>query len=425
MKRKAKAVSVLLVISTMLVLFSGCSTYDNFKEAFIDKKTKTEDTIKIGVYEPLTGNDSEAGLAEVEGIELANRLYPEVLGKKIELVYADNKSDLDAAETAIVDLLKKNPLVVLGSYGNIYSLVANGYMEQVKVPGIAITNTNPLVTSNSPYYFRVCFVEAYQGEALARYANDELKQKTTAILIPEEEDQASVLANAYREKFEELTGNQDAIVAYETYKSGQNSFEKQLQTIQNKQATTVFITGKTGDITAIVNQAARMNLNLTFLGDSALDTKEFMNAANGYITGRVAFSDLYNTDETITATSQQFMDAYEREYGGKKDAEARTSAALGFDAYLLARQAIEKAGAGCTGEDVKAMLMETEGFPGASGEITLTETGDPMKPVVINTFENNEVVPICTISPFDEKQGQEESKNAKDTGQEENNGTEN
>lgn len=413
MKKRKKVVRTLILMCIAALFLSGCTTFNNFKEAFIDKKTETEETIKIGVYEPMSGSDSEGGLEEIDGIALANKLYPTVQGKRVELIYADNKSDLDVAETAIVDLLKKNPLVILGSYGNIYSLVAHQYLEEVKVPGIAVTNTNPLVTSNNPYYFRVCFVESYQGEALARYTFENLKQKKTAILIPEGHDQAAVLANAYRDKFEALTKNQDAIEAYETYPAGQDSFLKQLKAIDKTKANTVFIAGELRDVKHIVEQAAELGLDLTFLGDNTLGDKEFIEIAEGYRTGKVAFSDLYNAEETITETSRKFQLAYEKEYGVHNDANARSSAALGFDAYLLALQAIEKAGAGCTGTDVRNMLAATEKFPGASGEITFTETGDPRKSVVINTISNHGIVPVCTIDPFAVKKGSGESKDKK------------
>ena len=119
MKMTRRWIAGLLTAAVCCLALSGCTTFDNFKEAFINKDSQADDTIRIGVYEPMSGSDEEGGRLEVEGIELANELYPEVLGKKVELVYADNKSDMDSEETAMSDLIKKQPLVVLGSYGNI------------------------------------------------------------------------------------------------------------------------------------------------------------------------------------------------------------------------------------------------------------------------------------------------------------------
>lgn len=427
MKKRKKVGTVLILLCMMCasaLFLSGCTTFDNFKATFIDKKTKTSDTIKIGVYEPMTGSDSEGGLEEIDGITLANKLRPTVLGKKVELVFADNKSDLDAAETGIVDLIKKKPLAVLGSYGNIYSLAANQYLEAAEIPGIAITNTNPLVTGNNPYYFRVCFAESYQAEALAKYAFGRLGQRRTAVMVPEDDDQAAVMAYAYRDKFGELTKDPDSLAAYETYTPGEKNFLNHLKALGRSKAKTVFLAGATADVCRILQQAGRMNLNLTFLGDSTWGSKEFINAAGGHRSaGKIAFSHLYNTQEAVTETSQKFLNAYEWEYGNKKDADARTSAALGFDAYLLALQAIEKAGAGCTGTEVRDMLAATKNFQGASGEITFTKSGDPRKSVVISTIAKGKTVPICTIDPF-EKKGSKKSQK-KNTQEDNNNGTEN
>ena len=73
-----------------------------------------EDTIKIGIFEPMTGATAAGGSMEKEGFDLANELYPDVLGKKIELVYGDNKSDRAEATLAAQSLVDKGVVAVLG-----------------------------------------------------------------------------------------------------------------------------------------------------------------------------------------------------------------------------------------------------------------------------------------------------------------------
>ena len=423
MKMTRRWIAGLLTAAVCCLALSGCTTFDNFKEAFINKDSQADDTIRIGVYEPMSGSDEEGGRLEVEGIELANELYPEVLGKKVELVYADNKSDMDSAETAMADLMKKQPLVVLGSYGNIYSLIASHYLEEAKVPGIAITNTNPLVTSNHPYYFRVCFVESYQGEALARYVYEERNEKTSGIMVPENNDQAVSMASTFKDKMVELTGDDQAITVYQTFESGAEDFSAQLQAIKDSGVNTVFLAGDMTDAVNVLKQAKKMNLdNVTFLGDSTWESDEFRELAGNGITNNVAFSTLYTDEETVTETSQEFLDAYEEKYG-KESADAAT--ALGFDAYLIAIQAIERAGENCTGETVREALAQTENFQGASGEITFDSIGDPKKSVVINTFENQKITSICTIAPDEPEQQSDKSKKQEKKKEEKKNGTEN
>lgn len=399
---KIKRVIAIVMIGLLTLSISGCATFDNFKDAFIDKNTDDDDVIRIGIYEPVTGADSEAASAEIEGIKLAHKLYPKVLGKEVELVYADNNSDIDAAETAIADLMKKKPLVVLGSYGSIYSLVASKYLKAAGIPGISITNTNPLVTSNNPYYFRVCPVETYQGEALARYVFKALNQKKTAIMIPKDSEQATAIASAYRDKFEAITKNEDALAAYEEYKPGDKVFVDQLQSIKKSGTKTVFLTGELDDVTLILQQAERMKLKVFFLGDSNWASEEFTKQANRYKINKIVFSTLYNENQTVTPMAEKFLAAY----GSDHDTETVEAAALGFDAYLIARNAIEKAGAGSSSKQIKEAISKTKDFSGASGKITFTPIGDPEKTVVINTIKNNQLKPIYRIDPVKKKPDQ-------------------
>lgn len=400
MRKSKRFIAGILMAGLFSLSFTGCTTFDNFKEAFINKNAQQDDTIRIGVYEPMSGADKDGGALEVQGIELANQLYPTVLGKKVELVYADNRSDINAAETVMADLMKKRPLVVLGSYGSIYSLVANAHIEAAETPAIAMTNTNPLVTKNHPYYFRVCFVDTYQGVALARYVCEQLQQTKTGILLPEDDDQAIAMASAFKEKMVESTGDEDAIAVYQKFKSKDEDFSQQLQAITDSGVSTVFLPGDTGDAANILKQARKMGMSqVTFLGGNGWGSDEFMDKAGKYVSGNIAFSTLYTEDEAVTATSRELSDAYKKKYGGEKTLEAAT--ALGFDAYLLTLHAIESAGAGAAGAQVRDALAATENFQGASGDITFDNYGDPQKSVVINTINNEKINPICTIEPYE------------------------
>ena len=125
MKKCFKVTTAVSLLIIMALSFTGCTTFDNFKAAFIDKPQKETVKIQVGVLEPVTGVDSQAAEDEIRGIQLANKVHPNVKGKMISLVFADNKSDIDATETAVQTLIAKEPLVILGSYGNIYSLAAS------------------------------------------------------------------------------------------------------------------------------------------------------------------------------------------------------------------------------------------------------------------------------------------------------------
>lgn len=433
MKYRTKILAAILAAGLFSLSLAGCTTLNNFKAAFIDKNPQSGDTIKIGVYEPLSGADEESGKLEVKGIELANELYPDVLGKKVELIYTDNRSDIDAADTAMADLMKKQPLAVLGSYGSIYSLVANAHIEAAGVPAIAMTNINPLVTKNHPYYFRVCFVDSYQGVALARYVYEEMKQEQAALLVPENDDQAIAMASTFKDKLAELTESSEAIPVYQKFKSGDKDFSEQLRAIEESQVRTVFVTGDNIDALRILRQAEKMGIrDITFLGDSDWAADDFVKTAGKYAMNSVAFATLYSENEAVTERSQEFLRAYSSKYDSEDSPDAAT--ALGFDAYLILLQAIEAAGQGADGSAVRDALNQITDFEGASGKISFDNVGDPKKSVVINTVINETISPICTIDPQEPekpakkaKQEKQSDKKEKSKSKKENkeNGTEN
>lgn len=396
MNRAKRIIACIMTVMLVTVSLSGCTTFDNFKKAFLNKNPDNDAQIKIGIYEPMSGADKEAGEAEVKGIELAHSLYPELNGAQVELLYADNKSDINAAETAMADLMKKQPKAVLGSYGNIYSLIAGPHLETAEVPGIAITNTNPLVTKNNKYYFRVSTVETYQAAAMARYVYEELDQKKAGVLIPEDNEQALAMASTFENKLEDLTDSREAIKVYEYYTAGSVDYAAQLQAIKDSKVKSVYLCGDFEDIACILEAAGNMDLNVVFLGDSTWGTEEFISIAGDYAYKNVAFSTMYTEEEFITDRSEEFLAAYAEAYDGETPDPA---SALAFDAYLILLEAFERAGVDCTGAELQEALMETTKFQGASGEITFNNYGDPKKSVVINTIDNGKISSLCVIEP--------------------------
>ena len=396
--KKYRVTAVLAVMVMTMLTLSGCTTFDNFKKAFIETNDDTDSTVQIGIYEPTSGADSEAAKAEIEGIELAHELYPNIGGKAVELVYSDNASDIYAAETAATDLVSKKPAVILGSYGSVYSLVAGDIIYDAKIPAIAMTNTNPLVTKNNPYYFRVCYVDSNQGDILARYVLEDKKEKTAGVLVPEDDDAALAMTTAFTDRIKTQTGNEDAIVAYEQYKTGDEDFKDQLDEIQQSGVKSVLLPGEMADSAKILKQADEMGLDVLFLGDSDWSTEEFQKLYSGSQNGNnMAFINFFTSDETTTKESETFLKAYHDKYGS--DSEPDNNVALGFDAYVVAIKAIDKVDGDITGENVKQVLSGQYAFKGATGEIKFNNVGDPIKTAYISTWQNGKMETICTVEP--------------------------
>ena len=395
--RKIAAVAVTAVLT--VTMLTGCTTFNNFKEAFLQQKKSSDVTIQIGIYEPMSGADSDAAKAEIKGIELAHEVYPNIGGKIVELVYSDNSSDIDAAETAINNLISKKPDIILGSYGSVYSMIAGKPVNDAKIPAIAITNDNPLVTKNYPYYFRVCYVDSNQGDLLAKYVLEQKQETTAGVLIPNNDDVAMAMATTFVDRIEAETENEDAITAYETYKPGQKDFTKPLKAIQESGVKSVLLPGDSADSANIINQAADMGMDAMFLGSTDWSSKEFRSELSSSVSKEhLAFVNFFTADDTINQESEKFLEAYHEKDG--KDKEPEDSVALGYDAYLIAINAVNDAGNDPSGNDIRKVLASAKEFQGASGNITFNTEGDPLRSAQISTWEGKKIVSTYTVEPY-------------------------
>ena len=401
-----KTISIISILILALLSLSGCTTFDNFKEAFIDKPQDNEVTIAIGVYEPLSGSDKAGAAAEVEGIELAHEMYPTVSGKVVELIYADNSSDIDAAETAINTLISREPVIILGSYGNVYSLLASEYINAAKIPTIAITNSNPLITKNYKYYCRVCYVDSNQGDLLAQYVLNDRKQKRAGVLAPEGDDAAQAEATAFTDRMRAETVDDDAITVYEYYTAGEQDFSKQLKKVKKSGVKQVIITGAPTDAAGIINQAAKMKLDVQFLGSTDWGSEEFRELLDKNVTSdTLAFVQFFASDgdEATAIVSKEkdtFLNAYKAKHGD--EAEPEDAVALGYDAYCLALDVISKVPEDATSKDIIEMMTGPQyQFEGASGLINFSSIGDPIKTAYISTWVKGSISTLYTIEPVE------------------------
>ena len=401
MIRKTIKTRVLLSITTFFVLviftFTGCESYDNFKAVFIDGGKINEDTIRIAVYEPLSGPDKEYGKLEKIGVEIANQLFPRALGKKVELLYFDNKSDIYIAETVVQEMVDKRVAVVLGSYGSVNSLMAAGKLEEASIPAITITNTNPLVTSYNPFYFRVSYTDSFQGVALAKYVVEGLELDNAAIIKPLQDDFASAVSKSFSSKMIQLTENENVILANEDYIPGEKDFSKQLNGISEAGVKVVFLPGKVKDTIEILKQADEMNLDVTFLGTDQWESKKLMSLAEEKPRIKIAYSVLFNTKAAKNPLAKPFLRLFKNRYG--PDTVPESATALAFDSYIIAIDAINRAGTAIDGAAVRDALQNAIQFKGVSGTITFDEHGDPIKSVVIKGITDGKAESIFTVEP--------------------------
>lgn len=383
-----KGLSLLLAGTLILSVFAtGCSKQTSSAPA-------ESEVIKIGVFEPMTGANAAGGQMELEGVKLANEMYPEVLGKKIEIVVADNKSDkVEAANAAKMLVDQEKVTAIIGSWGSSYSIAAGPIVQEAKIPAVGASCTNPLVTLGNEYYSRVCFIDPFQGNVMASYAFNELKSKKAAIIKEVSSDYSVGLSKYFVESFVKLTGDPKSIVGEANYNTGDQDFTAQLTNIKQLNPDVIFAPGNYTESALLIKQARELGMTTPIIGGDTWETPEFVEIGGKAVEGAV-FSTFFTTEVPITKESEKFLEAYKKKYN--KEPAAVT--ALAYDAYIMIVDAIKKSNSTDPAE-INKVLKQTKDFEGAAGIITLDGNGDAVKNAIIKQVKDGQFKYLTTVEP--------------------------
>ncbi|SFM86352.1 ABC transporter substrate-binding protein [Thermodesulforhabdus norvegica] len=353
--------------------------------------TQAQDKIKIGVYLPMTGAVAAYGQMEWEGIQIANEMMPKALGKEIELVLVDTKSDKIEAANAVSRLVEKEKVVgIIGEAISGNTMAGNPISEAAKIPSISPTATNPLVTQGKNYAFRACFIDPFQGQVAARFAREHLKAQKAAVIIDIAQDYCVGLANFFVKEFVKLGGE---VVATTYIQTGDQDFTAQLSAIQAANPDLIYAPNYYTEDALMAKQARDLGINVPILTGDGAQADELIQIG-GKAVENMYFTAHFHKEAATTERAKEYIRRYEEKY--KKEANA--FGALAADAYFLLVNAIEQAGS-TDGTKIRDALAATKDFEGVSGIITMGEGGNPIKSVVINKVENGKFVYVTTVNP--------------------------
>lgn len=350
--------------------------------------------IKIGVFEPLTGDNKEGGISELEGIKLANEIYPLINGTKIELVVEDNKSDRYETVYVVSKLIDEDKVsAMIGSWGSALSLAAGPIISEEGIPTVGASCTNPRITIGNSYYSRVSYIDTFQGTAMAKFAYKELKAKTAAILMETENEYSIDLGEYYMNAFAELNNYSQSILLEGYYKSGQKQHDENLLKIKTLNPDVIFIPGNYKDVQEIAKQAKLLGIDSIIMGTDTLDTQEFIESKDHSSDG-IYFSTFYSHEIIDNEEGKKFLEAYKKKYG--KDPNAFS--ALGYDAYLLIYDALKRVDK-YEPKEINEAIHLGKNIEGAAGSITMDQNGDTKRNVVIMKIISGEKRYVTSIEP--------------------------
>ncbi len=368
-----KLLCMILAAAMLCCIMTACTTEGG----------DSANVIKVGVFEPATGENGAGGQQEVLGIRYANSVKPTItLGGteyKIELVEVDNQSDKAAAVTAAQSLVSSKVIGVLGSYGSGVSIAAGNTFKEAKIPAIGCSCTNPQVTLGNEYYFRVCFLDPFQGTVMASYANKTCGFTKAAVISQNGDDYSTGLANYFKDAF---TGFGGELVYEGTYNTNETDFNAILTSAKNANPEVIFVPSSIVTAGLFIKQARELGITCPIMAGDTWENATIIENAGADNCNGVTFSTFF--DEKNAADFVEGFKAFingdseNLKLNGGNDIVAAVSA-LGYDSYMALYEGLKGLdGKDLTGENLMNALKGVN-VEGVTGTLAFDENGDSKK----------------------------------------------
>ena len=394
-----KYLAIILACLTLFSVLAACG--ESAPNESDNGEASGNPVVKIGVFEPASGKNGAGGKQETLGIQYANDICPtvEIDGTiyDVELVIVDNESAEEKAPTAASILVNEGVSVVLGSYGSGVSMTGGPTFEAANIPAIGVTCTNQLVTEGNSYYFRICFIDPFQGTVLGNYANSQGMKKAYC-LSELGDDYSTNLVQCFVDAFEAAGGE----CIKDSFPTENSDFTSYIANAKNEGCEVFFAPVSTLSAQLIIDQAVSQGLDMPILAGDTWDSNVILQAAMGKdadVTVTTFYPEGANSDFDTGFKKWVNEDSTRLNNNGGDDTVAAVTA-MGYDAYFFALEALKNAGSTDSAAVMEA-LWETE-FDGVSGHISLDENGDAIRYTAFVKHANNETglwdaLPAVTI----------------------------
>jgi branched-chain amino acid transport system substrate-binding protein len=360
-------------------------------------------TIKVGLNVELTGsipavgesskNAAELAVKEINdagGLDIGGRKY------KIELVIKDNQDNKDTAGTVTQALVDEGVLAMIGPNASRNAIPASEIAETKKLLMISPWSTNPQttleansITEHKHYVFRAAFIDDFQGAVAAKFTTTDLKSKKPAVLYAADSAYNTGIAQVYKQT---LDAGGVPVVAFQTYKTGDTDFSKQLKVIQDAGADSLFLPNYYNEVPLQVKQAHTAGFTGWIVGSDSWGNLEIIAQCGGDCEGAY-FTTHYATD-IATPKAQSFIQAYQAAYAKTPD----DVAALTYDSFGLLFQALQNAGK-ADGQAARDALAGITAYEGVTGNMQFKGTGDPIKSAVVIQIRSGKFAYFQSANP--------------------------
>lgn len=369
-KWKLALMAAAMAVSTIIA--AGCGS----------KEAASTNEIKLGANFELTGGVAQYGQSAANGIKLAIKeanAAGGVLGKQLKLIVADNKSEPAEAGNATTKLITQDKVIaIFGPAASSNVLASTQIAQDNKIPLLTPTGTNTKITVDNgkvkDFAFRSCFIDPFQGQVMASFAQKTVKAKTAAIYIDSSSDYSKSLSQNFEQVF---VKNGGTVVAKEAFLQKDQDFKAALTKLKAVNPDVIYIPAYYEEVGKIIKQARELGITVPLLGSDGWDSPKLAEIAGAAALNDTFFTNHYSAQDKDPMV-QKFVESYKKEYGQEPDAFA----VLGYDGALMMIDAIKRANS-TDSVKIKDALAQTKDLKVLTGTLSLDANHDPIKSAVI------------------------------------------
>lgn len=356
------------------------------------------DTLGLGLCAPMTGGaaswgqKSEVGAKfAIERINARGGVVPK--GKssamKMELIeVADDKNDpREGASIAQRFVDNKKILIMVGPLTSSVALAQAPIMNKNGLVQLAIGATAQAYTDAGPYSFRLVPTDAFQGRYIAKWANDQGKWKTYAVIYVND-DYGRGLADVFQTGLKEIGVPEKNLVASEAFLPNDTDFSAQLTKIKGLNPDALFIAGHYKEGALIARQAGELRLDAQILGTDGIGHPEYIKVAGKAAEGTI-YSGYFSLED-----KRPYIQKWAADFKKKFGYDPGLVEAIANDCVEIAAKAIEIAG---DGRQEIAIGLSTIGpyhppMMGALGENQFDGNGDMVRNMLMYVVKDGAAV---------------------------------
>jgi branched-chain amino acid transport system substrate-binding protein len=251
-----------------------------------------------------------------------------------------------------------------------------------KIPHIAPAATAPGITvengKTKEFMFRACFIDPFQGQVMAEFADKTLKVKNVAILFDSSSDYSKGLAEVFQKTLE---GKGGKILAKEAFLSKDLDFKAALTKLKATNPEAIYVPGYYEEVSKIIKQAREIGVNVPLLGCDGWESPKLAEIA-----GKDALNGCYYVSAFSAQDKDPSVQKFIAEYKAKYQKDPDIFAMQGYNAGLVLADAIKRAGT-TDGTKLAKAIAETKDLPIASGKLTFDASHNPVMPALIISME--------------------------------------